>query len=172
MHRIVPVAACLALLVSIVGAAPAAAGGPIGAAVIVEADVEGVAIRPSQVPDVYCHDRDFPRIHCYRTADRLEAALAPSGGAGYAATASGDYVVIYSSTSYAGGYMYISQNYDALFVVGWNDRIRSYRSINGGLGRFWTDWYAGGYNLDFCCNTIVPSLSATFDRQISSVYRR
>lgn len=63
-----------------------------------------------------------------------------------------DYVIVYSATSYAGSYMYISQDYDMLALVGWNDRIRSYKAVNSALGTFWTDWFGNGSRLDFCCD--------------------
>ena len=172
MSRIVTLALAL-LLVGAAGAPPAAASSPV----TVVADLEGAPIPASQIPDWFCHDRDFPLVHCFRAAASLESARAaldsPAAAAsGVTASLSSDYVVVYSSTLYAGSYMYVSQDYDALAIVGWNDRIRSYRGLNAGLGTFWTDWFAGGSRLDFCCNAQAPSLSGTFDRAISSVYRR
>lgn len=147
-------------------ASPEASGQPT-----VVADLEGRAIEPAQIPNFYCHDRDFPVIHCYATALKLEAAVVSSSGLTAAASPS-DYVVVYAGTSYSTSYMFISQNYDVLALVGWNDRIRSYRALNGYSGRFFTNWYGSGTVLDFCCNQTAPYLSGTFDSQISSVYRR
>jgi hypothetical protein len=168
MRRIVPIVACLMLLASIAGAAPVAASGGSD----VRADLEGTAIGVSEIANFYCYDHDYPRIHCFRTAVRLEASVGSAGAGPTAAAAASDYVIVYSATTYAGSYMYISQNYDTLAWVGWNDRIRSYRGLNGGIGSFWNDWYGTGTGFNFCCNVTVPSLSATFDRQITSVYRR
>ena len=67
--------------------------------------------------------------------------------------------------------MYVSQNYDILALVGWNDRIRSYRGVNSGQGTFWTDWYQTGIGINFCCNTWVPGLASDLDKAFSSVYR-
>lgn len=151
----------------------AAVGAPTAAADpgTVIADVDGRPISADKIPDYFCHDRQFPQIHCFKTSARLQEALATSARSS-AALAATDYVVVFSSPSYAGSYFYISQNYDALVVVGWNDRIRSYRALNGDLGIFWTDWLANGTGQTFCCNQTVPILSTTFDHQISSVYRR
>ncbi len=172
MKRIVTLALALLLLVA-AGAPPAAAS----SAVRVAADLEGTPIPASEIPDWFCHDRNFPLIHCFRTAESLESARSaldsPAALASGAVTAaSTDYVVVYSATSYAGSYMFVSQNYDILALVGWNDRIRSYRALNSALGTFWTDWFGNGSRLDFCCNTSAASLSGTFDQAISSVYRR
>ena len=77
-----------------------------------------------------------------------------------------------ASTSYSGSSMYISQDYDTLALVGWNDRIRSFKGLDSGQGIFWTDWYATGSTLSFCCNVNDPSLPTTFEAKITSVYRR
>jgi hypothetical protein len=151
-----------------------AASAPVAAtsATTVVADLEGRPISTQSIPDYYCHDGDFPLIHCFRTAGKLEAALTAKTTMSPLAVTGTDYVVVFSSPSYAGSYFYVSQDYDALAIVGWNDRIRSYRGLNGSNGVFWTDWFASGAGQYFCCNQTVPVLSATFDQQFSSVYRR
>jgi hypothetical protein len=165
MRRILSATASIAILLALAGPAQA----DPGTDTTVSADLEGVPIRTADIPNHYCHDHAFPVIHCFRTAAALEADVAKVPGD---AVAAADYAVVYSSQTYAGSYLYISQDYDTLFAVGWNDRIRSFRGVNFGLGTFWTDWYATGARLDFCCNVVTPSLSATFDRAITSVYRR
>jgi hypothetical protein len=165
MKRLAFVAALLMLASS---AWPAAAASPD----TVVADLEGTSITVESVPDHFCYDHDFPRIHCFKTSASLKASLDAATSSAPSAVAATDYVVVFSSPSYAGSYMYISQDYDALAVVGWNDRVRSYRALNGARGIFWTDWFQSGTGQSFCCNQTVPVLSATFDRQFSSVYRR
>lgn len=81
-------------------------------------------------------------------------------------------MVVFASTDATGASMYLSQNRDTLALVGWNDRIRSYRGLNGAGGVFWTGWFASGSSLSFCCNAVDPSLPATFDQAITSAYRR
>ncbi len=135
----------------------------------VTADLDGRPIPLSQVGSHYCFDRDFPVIHCYSTAVRLETARS-SPSASPALALSSDYVLVFSGPSYSGNYFYVSQNYDMLAMVGWNDRIRSYRSLNGYPGHFYTDWFGSGAVQSFCCNNPIPYLSSTFDGQFSSVY--
>ncbi len=163
----------LAFMLTMSVAPAAAAADPAEGGVT--ADLDGAPIAISEIADHYCHDHDFPRIHCFAQAPALTAALREATnsmkGEGAAATAATDYVIVYSGVSYSGSYMYVSQDYDTLVVVAWNDRIRSYRSLNGAAGVFWTDWYRTGYNLNFCCGSSATSLSSTFDRQITSVYR-
>lgn len=173
MQRIVPVAVLLvAALATFAAPAPAVATNAAAAGVEVVADLDGVPISVAQIPSFYCHDGDFPQIHCFATARDLEQARVATADAGLLSVNAVTYVIVYAQTGYSGSYLAISQDYATLAVVGWNDRIRSFYAANSELGRFWTDWFAGGSRLDFCCNAAVPSLSATFDQQISSVYRR
>lgn len=87
-----------------------------------------------------------------------------------ATQANGDYVRIYSLPGQAGSDTVLSQDYDALAPVGWNDRIQSFVGLGGATGAFYTDWFAGGYRLTFCCNSHSWTLSATFSNAISSAY--
>lgn len=156
-----------ALVLGLSAAPPAAAAQPAQ----VRADLDGRPIPAAQAVDHFCTDAAFPLIHCYSTPAALEAAAGVTAPAPLAAAAT-EYVVVYSGQGYSGNYMRISQNWDALAAVGWNDRIRSYRALNGLAGTFYTDWYGGGSVLQFCCGVTAPSLSTTFDAQISSVYQR
>lgn len=159
-----------ALVLAVCASVPVAqAAGPSDSAVV--ADLDGVPISVDDIPKYYCTDSDFPAIHCFDSARAMAAARVADGATARSATAV-TYVTVYSQTSYGGSYLAISQDYDTLALVGWNDRIRSFRAQNAELGRFWTDWFASGSALDFCCNTWSPSLSATFDQKITSVYRR
>lgn len=156
-----------AIALALCAVAPAEASQPER----VTADLDGWPIPVGQIADNYCTDRDFPVIHCFTTAEGLEAAQQVSSASTIESAQATDYVVVYAGTYYSGSYMYVSQDYDALAVVGWNDRIRSFRGLNGMSGTFYTDWFRGGAVLSFCCNTAPASLSSTFDRQISSVYQ-
>jgi hypothetical protein len=174
MHRIVTAAAALVFafsgLAGLNAPATLASDASSDGATTVLADLDGRPIPIADIASHKCHDFAFPRIHCFAAAIDLEAAVAAAQGD--AVSALTDYAVIYSGLGFSGAYMVVSQNYDVLAIVGWNDRIRSYRGVNSGLGAFWTDWYGGGSHLDFCCNANAMTLTATFDQAISSVYRR
>lgn len=175
MRRSVPVIVSIFLLAGLAGPVHAGVGADDGApvnVVPVSADLDGASIAIEMIPDFFCHDRDYPRIHCFSSARLLELALAVEASGPMAATAATDYVQISDGISNSGAYMYLSQNYDTLFTIGWNDRIRSYRALNSARGVFWTDWFATGADLTFCCNVVRSSLPAAFDRTITSVYRR
>jgi hypothetical protein len=140
------------------------------------ADLDGRPIDPAQASSYFCHDFDFPQIHCFSTPSELEAsvaqaAMASSQGVVIAAFGPNDYVTVYSSPSYAGSFAHLSQSYDALATIGWNDMISSYRVRNSRTGAFYEHWFAGGSKKTFCCNQNVPSLAAGVDNTFSSVYR-
>jgi hypothetical protein len=177
MHRAAPAIAALAIVLAAVLPAPAAAAGPApeSSAPVVVADLDGTAIPVSSIPGHHCHDWAFPAIHCFATADARNRSLVDAEGsnkAGAVGVAATSYAIVFGGTSYGGASMTISQDYDTLVVVGWNDRIRSFKGLNSGRGIFWTDWYATGSSLSFCCNVNDPSLPSTFDQQITSVYRQ
>lgn len=140
---------------------------------LIIADLDGIAIPATEAGDYFCHDFAFPHVHCFAAAERLEQALRSPLAVGTLSVSYGtsDYLTVYSSPSYGGSYAHLSQNYDALWVIGWNDRIRSLKVRNSARGSFHVDWYAGGARYDFCCNSEVPYLSSTYDSQFSSVYR-
>jgi hypothetical protein len=162
--------AVLALLSAGVVSAASGSGGSVG----IVADVDGNHIKPALIGTLYCHDFDYPRIHCFQSQRALDAgarsAIAARRRANATLSAS-DYVLIYDGATHSGASMYVSQNYDALFSIGWNDRISSYQGLNSASGTFWTDWYASGTARNFCCNTSVLSLPSNLDNAFSSVYR-
>jgi hypothetical protein len=128
------------------------------------ADLDGKPINLVDVGKWYCEDFSYPAIHCFSRAAELEVRVASVLG-----TTSLDYVVIYDFTTYSGSYMYVSQNYDILALIGWNDRISSLRSINSQAGHFFVDWFYGGTAWGFCCNSQYSSLGG-FDNSFSSVH--
>lgn len=163
------VAAILALFLVALphGVATAAASG----APSIRADLEGRPIKVAEISSFFCHDFSFPAIHCFGTPDALEAAIDIPSGAITAAFGPSDYVTIYAEPSYGGSYMHLSQNYDTLFWIGWNDRISSFKARNSASGTFWSDWSATGHATDFCCNQTVPYLLPSIDNTFTSVYR-
>lgn len=128
------------------------------------ADLDGKPIALSDVGRHYCEDFTAPAIHCYSTKSALETAAAPL------AAAATNYVVVFEFTTYAGNYMYMSQDYTVLATIGWNDRISSFMALNSESGHFFTDWFYGATTWGFCCNQQVPGLGA-YDNTFSSVHR-
>ncbi len=84
------------------------------------------------------------------------------------AAAALDYVEVFENPSYGGASMYMAQDYSVLSLIGWNDRISSFKGLNGQAGIFYTDWLYGGSTWSFCCNQNISSLGA-FNDTFSSV---
>jgi hypothetical protein len=142
-------------------------GTPSGAAAFgprIQAELDGEPISAVDAGNYYCHDLSYPLITCFSNPASLEASLATNQAAARV------YVTVYSDASYTGAYAHLSQDYDGLWTIGWNDRVSAFVVRNGESGRFFTDWYEGGDRYDFCCNAEVPYLGS-FDDTFSSAYR-
>src|SRR3954471_11142088 len=87
-----------------------AAPAPIAAAQTstdLHADLDGAKIALVDVGKYYCEDFTAPAIHCFTRAAALESSLSNLA----ATTGTGNYVIVYDYTGYAGPYMYMSQDY-------------------------------------------------------------
>ncbi len=136
----------------------------------VVATLDGRAIPVSQIGLYSCHDLEFPAIRCFRQPRDRNLALATSAGQLQVAAAGVVYVTVFDQALYGGSSMSISQNYDTLATIGWNDRVSSFKAKNSESGRLYVDWLHGGSGWNFCCNQSTGNLS-TYDNSFSSVYR-
>ena len=142
-----------------------------GATRAAEADPQLTATldgRPIPLEDVgkyYCDDFSYPEIRCSSTRVIPEARAAA-----VTILATVDYVTIYDGGGYSGAYMNVSQDYSALAVIGWNDRISSFRGKNSEAGTFYVDWFYGGTAWSFCCNTQTANLGS-YNNVFSSIKR-
>lgn len=163
-------AVAIGLLVLTMSAPSAFAATPVATAaqeVALTADLDGVPIPLVAVGKFYCNDFDYPAIHCFRSADALTEWLQVDR---LLETVSGtDYVQWWDQTYYGGAWMIASQDYDFLSLIGWNDRISSFKGRNLQTGMFATDWFAGGTWYTFCCNQQLPTLGS-YNNTFSSVY--
>lgn len=129
------------------------------------ADLDGKPMRLADVGKWYCEDFEYPAIHCYSTPELLaerEAIMLAFGAS--------DYVTVYELTGFAGSFMHMSQDYNALVTIGWSDRISSLKGRNSASSTFFVDWFYGGSSFGVCCNTQLTSLGG-FDNSFSSVRR-
>lgn len=127
--------------------------------------VDGRQIPLTDVSKYYCDDFSFPTISC--SANRLATEARATATSLLASVA---YVTIYELAYYAGSYMNVSQDYSILALIGWNDKISSFKVRNIETGRFWTDWFYSGSMWSFCCDSQVSTLGA-YDNTFSSVLR-
>lgn len=161
----------VALLGLLLGTTPSALAGAVDDGPR-SADLDGKPIALSSVALYHCHDLDVTVIHCFRRAAERDASIenASAGLGGALAVAAVVYVTMYENASYGGASMAVSQDYDILATIGWNDRVSSYKGRNAETGRFYVDWFAGGISDSFCCNQWVSTLGS-FNDAFSSVYR-
>ena len=151
-----------------------AASGPV-----IAADLGGRPIPAVDVGRYQCEDFDFPRIHCYRTAAELEAAVArrlaapaPAGPGALATTLATNYVRIFADLNYGGASAYLSVPYDDLSVIGWNDRISSFQGQAGNGGTFFEHSYEGGFPYRFNAGQWVSYVGDAYNDRFSSVKPR
>jgi hypothetical protein len=152
----------------------------------IRADLNGRPIPAVQVGDWYCHDFEFPLIHCFRTEEELDAAVAGPGSqplgpetstnesAGTASPAgvlAVNYVHVYVDASYFGNSAYFSVNYSNLALIGWNDKISSFVGLDSATGQFWENASYTGFLFGFCCNAQVSYVGNSSNDRFSSVKR-
>jgi hypothetical protein len=152
----------------------------------IRADLDGRPIPAVQVGDWHCHDFDYPLIHCFRSADELDAAVVSLGyeplGPGTSTTESlgpaslagllaVSYVRVFVDASFAGNSAYFSVNYSNLGLIGWNDKISSFVGLDRATGQFWENAGYSGFLFGFCCNAQVSYVGNTSNDKFSSVKR-
>lgn len=140
------------------------------------ASLDGRPIKLADVGKWYCHDFAYPAIQCFSDPNQLDGStsanrLDGSTSAAITAAAAGvTYITVYEFTTYQGAYMHMSEDYSMLSLLGWNDRISSFKVKNSQSGVFWTDWLYSGTRYTFCCNQSLGSLGS-FNDTFSSVFR-
>jgi hypothetical protein len=133
--------------------------------------LDGRPIPATAIATHHCHDLDFPIVRCFgNAATRDRAVFADVGVAGMESLTAIAYVTMYDGAGFSGSSFLVSQNYDALAAIGWNDRVSSFKGRNSETGRFYVDWFAGGSSRSICCNQQTSSLGG-LDNTFSSVYR-
>lgn len=154
-------------------------------AVLVGPEQSEEDIELSDVGQYHCHDFDYPIIRCFQTelerdADaesmglssevsvsgrtELSAALAVQ----LAATAV-TYVRWYEHSNYAGASFWTANPLPDLTIIGWNDRISSFKSINGGHPKWWQDSNYNGPSSQWVTSAWVPYVGDTLNDRFSSV---
>jgi hypothetical protein len=132
---------------------------------VLSAYLDGKPIALADVSEYYCDDFSYPVIEC-----SASALVTSSRALVVSLLTSVDYVTVFENTSYGGAFMNISQDYTVLGLIGWNDRISSFKARNGETGTFYVDWFYNGSEWSFCCNTQQSTLGA-YDNTFSSMHR-
>jgi hypothetical protein len=129
------------------------------------ATLDGKPIPVEDVGRYFCDDFSYPEIQCSRSRLLPEARATLVG-----LLTAVDYVTIYDQAAFGGAFMNVSQDYSALAVIGWNDRISSFKGRNSQNGTFYVDWFYGGSFWAFCCNAQFANLGS-YNNAFSSIAR-
>jgi hypothetical protein len=143
---------------------------------VVTADYEGQPIDPSLASHYFCHTRDYPVVHCFASQAEVDQDLgiaeptaAGAAGLGSSAASSGAgvspdwpgglaYTIAYWDINYGGSSLTIYGAIPYFGVIGWNDNISSFKSVNCGLPRYYVDSEYSGTYWQNGCNTWSPNL--------------
>jgi hypothetical protein len=145
------------------------------------ATLNGEPIALVEVGQNHCHDFAYPRYTCFRTErerDRDMARflganavrrLAPGAVTGALGTQSVNYVLFFETRDYAGYSSVASNPVPDLSVVGWSNRISSFKSTNGGRPKWWDGTNYGGSNWQWGVSVWVPYVGDTANERFTSV---
>lgn len=135
---------------------------------------EGQAIPLSEVAAHHCHDAAYPVIECFLTAADRDVDLASPeaadtlGAAPSVATAT-NYVTWYDLTNYGGSSFTASTSYANLGAISWDNKISSFKSLNGGRPKWWQNTNFTGTTWRWLAGAQVPDVGAGAANQFSSV---
>ncbi len=170
----------LAAIVALVGVWTVSATTTATDPMALSAELDGRPIALGDVSRYFCHDRAYPVIHCFGTAPERDQDLelagaaakpAPGGDSAEATTAAAyPYVRWFLDANFGGPSFDASIAYSDLGIVGWNDRISSFSTYQGGHPRWWRDIGFTGGSWDWG-TTSVPYVGDAANDKFSSVER-
>jgi hypothetical protein len=169
----VGLAALAATLLAVAAAAPPAT---TSSAPLIQAELDGRPIPAVDVGRFACHDLDFPIIRCFGSPAMLDSAQAarslvlPGDLSSPAALTS--YVKVFPDRDLRGNPAVLSQAYDDLSIIGWNDRISSFQGLGGAGGTFFEHIYRGGAAYSFSAYQTVTYVGDRYNDTFSSVVPR
>ena len=131
----------------------------------VTATLDGKPISLQDVGKYFCDDFAYPEIRC--SSSRL---MVDTRATLVTLLTAVDFVTIFDGANFGGVYMNVSQDYSALALIGWTDRIGSFKARNSETGSFYVDWFYGGTQWAFCCNTQTANLGS-YNNTFSSIVR-
>jgi hypothetical protein len=80
-----------------------------------------------------------------------------------------NYVLFYEHSDYAGASGLVSSPVPDLSVVGWNNRISSFKSTNGGRPKWWDGTSYSGLNWQWGVSAWVPYVGDPVNDRFTSV---
>lgn len=156
------------LLITVASASPVATFATSEDEPSLTARMGSKVIDPRDVGRYHCHDLDFPQITCFETARALAEAVATHEDALAGPTAVA-FVRVFEHEAFGGASAVLSQSYARLADIGWNDRITSFRGLNGGSGNIFKNAQFSGDAYAFCCNQQVNNVGSAWNDSFSSI---
>jgi hypothetical protein len=129
--------------------------------------LEGERVRMADIRSKHCHDGRFPRLDCFAGAPARDADLAMV--VGEMAFASEPYATVYRDADYGGSSLTLFGSYSNLGVIGWNDAITSFKSLNGGRPRFYRDAGYGGVSWRWPAGAWVANVGSPANDSFTAV---
>ena len=168
------------LRAQVVAAGPLQAVAPDGT--VVTATYEGAPIEPHTASSYFCHTRDWPVVRCFASQAEVDSDLdwvEPTEPGDSPASASDSdvspdwnygtpYSLAYWDINYGGSVLTLYGNVTYLGLIGWNDSISSFKSVNCGIPRYYIDSEYSGMYWQNGCNTWSPNLYS-YNDSFSSV---
>lgn len=142
---------------------PSSAGGPEQPVAL----LDGRSIPLSEVSRFHCHDRDAPTIRCFSTSAERDRDL-DTGAAGLM-DADQPFVTVYRDEDYHGNSLVIYDPIRNLGVYGWNDRITSFKSLNGQRPRLYSHVDYGTPAWRWTAGAWVPNVGSEANDATSSI---
>ena len=146
---------------------------------VVTATYEGVPIDPRTASRYFCHTRDYPAVRCFASQAEVDEDLgwieptAPGNTPEAARFNSSDvspdfppgtaYSIAYWDINYGGTALTLYSSLPNLGLLGWNDSISSFKSVNCGVPRYYIDANYSGVYWQASCNTWTPNLYGSND---------
>lgn len=139
----------------------------------------GRPIALASVSKYHCHNRYAPVIHCFATARQRDldfwagtprAAQAPATSlSAPSSLTSVFYVTFYADINFGGASFTTSSAISNMTTIGWNDRISSFKSLNGERPEWWRDINFAGTAWRWPAGTWVSYVGDDANDQFSSV---
>lgn len=129
--------------------------------------LEGSPIPLRSVGDHHCRDLARPVVRCFLTAAQRDADIEVL--IRDRALDSTPYVVVFQHEDYGGPSISFSADQANLALVGWNDAITSFKSLNGGHPKFWENASYGTPSWQWAAGAWVSNVGSGANDKFSSL---
>jgi hypothetical protein len=145
---------------------------------VVTATYEGQPIDPKLASHYFCHTRDYPVVRCFDSQQEVDddiglvEPVAPGGSSPLSPDfpdfpGGTPYTIAYWDINYGGSALTVYGAVWNLDLIGWNDNISSFKSVNCGIPRYYVDASYSGAYWQNSCNNWSPNLYAYNDTMSS-----